>query len=226
MCRVLGVHFSGFYAWLKAGLKPQARRRRNLAGLIKQSWIESGGVYGSRKVHHDLLGLGENCAENTVARLMRAEGLRAQVGYKRRPGKHGGKPSVVATNQLDQAFDVAEPDQIWVTDITYIRTYEGWLYLAVVIDLYARKVVGPPGLAPLKSILDRFVRVTPEHYTRGDALSHAHIARSKCLADGRLAAQAEEQGRGPFRSGIAIYQSGMAGLPEGSQSGRQHEPPW
>ncbi|MEO0956741.1 MAG: IS3 family transposase [Pseudomonadota bacterium] len=122
MCRVLGVHFSGFYAWLKAGLKPQARRRRHLTGLIKQSWIESGGVYGSRKVHHDLLGLG--------------------VGYKRRPGKHGGKPSVVATNQLDQAFDVSEPDQIWVTDITYIRTYEGWLYLAVVIDLFARKVVG------------------------------------------------------------------------------------
>jgi len=142
MCRVLGVHFSGFYAWLKAELKPQAKRRRHLTGLIKPSWLESGGVYGYRKVHHDLLSLGERCAENTVARLMRAEGLRAQVGYKRRPGKHGGKPSVVATNQLDQAFDVFEPDQIWVTDITYIRTYEGWLYLAVVIDLYARKVVG------------------------------------------------------------------------------------
>jgi len=99
-------------------------------------------VYGSRKVHHDLLGLGEDCAENTVARLMQGEGLRAQVGYKRRPGKYGSKPSIVAANQLDQDFDVAAPDQIWVTDITYIRTHEGWLYLAVVIDLYARKVVG------------------------------------------------------------------------------------
>ena len=142
MCRVLGVHFSGFYAWLKAGLKPQARRRRHLTGLIKQSWLESGCVYGYRKVHHDLLSLGERCAENTVARLMRAEGLRAQVGYKRRPGKHGSTPSIFAANQLRQDFDVAEPDQIWVTDITYIRTHEGWLYLAVVIDLYARKVVG------------------------------------------------------------------------------------
>ena len=90
MCRVLGVHFSGFYAWRKASLGPQAKRRRHLTGLIKQSWLESGCVYGYRKVHHDLLSLGESCAENTVARLMQAEGLRAQVGYKRRPGKHGG----------------------------------------------------------------------------------------------------------------------------------------
>jgi putative transposase len=66
-------------------------------------------VYGSRKVHHDLLGLGEDCAEDTVARLMQAEGFRAQVGYKRRPGKHGSKPSIVAANQLDQDFDVAPP---------------------------------------------------------------------------------------------------------------------
>jgi putative transposase len=117
-------------------------RRRLLTGLIKQSCLESGGVYGYRKVHHDLLSLGERCAENTVARLMRADGLRAQVGYKRRPGKHGIKPSVVAANQLKQDFDVEEPDQIWITDITYIRTHEGWLYLAVVIDLYARKVIG------------------------------------------------------------------------------------
>lgn len=142
MCRVLRVHFSGFYAWLKGVLGPQARRRHHLTGLIKQSWLESGCVYGSRKIHHDLLNLGESCAENTVAKLMNAEGLRAQVGYKRRPGKHGSKPSIIAANQLDQSFDVAFPNQVWVTDITYIRTHEGWLYLAVVIDLYARKVVG------------------------------------------------------------------------------------
>ena len=85
MCRVFGVHFSGFYAWLMASLGPQARRRRHLTELIKQSWLESGCVYGSRTVHHDLLGLGEDCAEKTVARLMQTEGLRAQVGYKRRP---------------------------------------------------------------------------------------------------------------------------------------------
>ena len=142
MCRVLGVHVSGFYAWLKNGLSGQAKRRRRLTGLIKQSWLESGCVYGYRKIHHDLLSLGEPCAANTVAKLMRNEGLRAQVGYKRRPGKYGTKPAVVAANRLQQDFNVSAPDTVWVTDITYIRTHEGWLYLAAVIDLYSRKVVG------------------------------------------------------------------------------------
>ena len=144
MCRVLKVHASGFYAWLKTSLSRQAKRRRRLTGLIKQSWLESGCVYGYRKIHHDLLSLGEpRAAANTVAKLMRNEGLRAQVGYKRRPGKYGIKPSVVAANQLQQDFNVEAPDTVWVTDITYTRTHEGWLYLAVVIDLYSRKVVGP-----------------------------------------------------------------------------------
>ena len=142
MCRVLKVHVSGFYAWLKNGLSGQAKRRRRLTGLIKQSWLESGCVYGYRKIHHDLLSLGEPCAANTVAKLMRDEGLRAQVGYKRRPGKYGTKPAIVAANQLQQDFNVDAPDTVWVTDITYIRTHEGWLYLAAVIDLYSRKVVG------------------------------------------------------------------------------------
>lgn len=74
-------------------------------------------------------------------RLMKREGLRAQVGYRRRAG-HYGKPAVVAENQLEQNFDVEAPNQIWVTDITYIRTHEGWLYLAVVLDLFSRQVIG------------------------------------------------------------------------------------
>ena len=98
-------------------------------------------MYGYRKIHHDLLSLGELYAANTVAKLMRDEGLRAQVGYKRRPGKYGTKPAVVTANQLQQDFNVNAPDRVWVTDITYIRTHEGWLYLAAVIDLYSRKVV-------------------------------------------------------------------------------------
>ena len=120
----------------------QAKRRRRLTGLIKQSWLESGCVDGYRKVHHDLLSLGEPCAANTVAKLMHSEGLRAQIGYKRRPGKYGAKPAVIAANRLQQDFNVDAPDTVWVTDITYIRTHEGWLYLAAVIDLYSRKVVG------------------------------------------------------------------------------------
>jgi putative transposase len=69
-------------------------------------------------------------------------GIAAQIGYKRRPGRYGGKPAVVADNMLDRQFEVSAPDTVWVTDITYIRTHEGWLYLSVVIDLFSRRVVG------------------------------------------------------------------------------------
>ena len=142
MCCVLRVHRSGFYAWLKSGLSKMAQRQRRLTSLIKQLWLESGCVYGYRKVHHDLLDMGEECAPNTVAMLMQKCGMRAQVDYKRRPGKYGIKPSIVAPNQLKQNFDIAYPNTVWVTDITYIKTHEGWLFLSVVIDLYSRRVVG------------------------------------------------------------------------------------
>ena len=113
--------------------------------MIKHSWLESGGVYGYRKIHDDLGEDGEDgedCGRHRVARLMRLEGLRSQTGYRRRPGKHGGKPAVVSPNLLKRQFDVVKPNKVWVTDITYIRTYEGWLYLAVVLDLFSRQVVG------------------------------------------------------------------------------------
>lgn len=142
MCRVLRVHHSGYYAWLKDPLSKRAKEDRRLTGLIKQAWLESGSVYGYRKIHDDLRSLGETCCPNTVARLAKEAGIKAQIGYKRRPGIYGGKPAVVAANQLQQDFTVALPDQVWVTDITYIKTHEGFLYLAVVIDLFSRRVVG------------------------------------------------------------------------------------
>ena len=142
MCRVLKVHRSGFYAWIKTPLSKRGKDDNRLTGLIKQSWLESGCVYGYRKIHDDLRSLGESCCPNRVARLARLSGIKAQIGYKRKPGSYGGKPATVATNQLGQSFDTLAPDQVWVTDITYIKTYEGWLYLAVVIDLYSRRVIG------------------------------------------------------------------------------------
>ncbi len=142
MCRVLNVHPSGFYAWLRAPVSAGTKRRRHLTSLIKRSWLASGGVYGYRKIHHDLVSAGEPCAANTVARLMNLAGLKAQIGYRRRSGKNGSKPSIMVANQLNQNFDVTAKDIAWVTDITYIRTHEGWLYLSVVIDLYSRRVIG------------------------------------------------------------------------------------
>ena len=142
MCRVLGVHPSGYYAWRREPLSARARDDRRVLGLIKQSWLESGSVYGYRKVTRDLRDLGERCGKHRVARLMRGEGLRAQVGYRRRPSMRGGKPTVVADNHLARQFDPDAANRAWVTDITYIRTHEGWLYLAAVMDLFSRKIVG------------------------------------------------------------------------------------
>jgi len=81
-------------------------------------------------------------AENRVARLRSLAGIAAQVGHRRRPGCYGGKPAMDAENRLEQRFHASLPDQTWVTDITYIKTQEGWLYLCVVINLFSRRVVG------------------------------------------------------------------------------------
>ncbi|OEZ65078.1 IS2 transposase TnpB [Janthinobacterium sp. HH103] len=142
LCKVLEVHPSGFYAWR---LNPESRRAKEDKRLlvpIKESWLESGSVYGYRKVSDDLRELGEQCGINRVHRLMRSAGIRSQTGYAKRKYKRGGAPSLVAPNHLQRQFNVEEPNRVWVTDITYIRTYEGWLYLAVVLDLFSRQVVG------------------------------------------------------------------------------------
>jgi len=142
MCRGLRVHPSGFYAWLKSPFSKRDIEDKRQTDLLKEAWEDSGKVYGYRKLHDDLCDQGETCCPNRVARLARLAGIKAQIGYKRRPGKYGGKPSVVVNNTLDRQFNVDAPDRFWVTDITYIKTYEGFSYLAVVIDLYSRKVVG------------------------------------------------------------------------------------
>ncbi|WP_439253961.1 IS3 family transposase [Pseudomonas monteilii] len=142
LCQTLKVHPSGYYVWLAEPQSARAKEDHRLLGLMKHAWLESGGVYGYRKIHDDLRELGETCGRNRVGRLMQAEGLRSQTGYRRRPAFYGGKPTVASPNHLARQFKVSEPNKVWVTDITYIRTYEGWLYLAVVLDLFSRQVIG------------------------------------------------------------------------------------
>jgi putative transposase len=120
MCRMMSVHPSGYYAWRSAPVSPRQKEDQRFTGLIKQFWLESGGVYGYRKITDDLRDVGETCGKHRVHRLMRLEGLRSQTGYRRRPGQRHGRPSVVAPNHVQQQFDVAEPNRVWVTDITYI----------------------------------------------------------------------------------------------------------
>jgi putative transposase len=141
MCRVLGVHRSGCYAWLRGGASARERDDQRLLGLIKHHWLSSGGVYGHRKITLDLRESGEACSRHRVRRLMKLEGLRADVGYGSRP-RHRGGPVGVVDNVLDRDFAPDSPNCVWVTDITYIRTYEGWLFLAAVMDLYSRQIVG------------------------------------------------------------------------------------
>ena len=140
--RFADLRFSGFYAWLKEPLSHRALEDARQTEPIRQAWSESGNVYRYRKLTDDLRDQGETCSENRVARLASLAGILAPVGYKRRPGRYGGKPAVVASNTLDRQFEVDNPDKVWVIDITYIRTHEGWPYLAVVIDLFSRRVVG------------------------------------------------------------------------------------
>lgn len=114
---------------------------QRLLMLIRDFYALSGGVYGYRRVHGDLNEIGETCGKNRVARLMQLNRLKAVRGYKA-PSRISGRPSVVAPNRIQRQFTVMRANQVWVTDITYIRTLQGWLYLAGVIDLFARNVVG------------------------------------------------------------------------------------
>ncbi len=126
MCRCLRIHPSGLYAWLNNPLSNRAREDARQTELIWKAWQDSGKVYGYRKLHDDLLDQGETCCFNRVARLAQLAGIRAQIGYKRRPGTYGGRPSVIVDNTLDRQFNVEAPDRVWVTDITYSAPRPGW----------------------------------------------------------------------------------------------------
>ena len=142
MCKVLIVDPSGYYTWLHAPASQRAKDNEYLLGFIKQLWLESGCVYGYRKIHTDLLALGEQCGKHRVLRLMQSAQIQSERGYKRKATYPGGDPATVAPNLLNRQFEVAAPNQVWVTDITYIRTSEGWLFLAVVMDLFSRHIIG------------------------------------------------------------------------------------
>jgi putative transposase len=141
LCRVLEVAPSGYYAWLKQPLSSRAQEDARLLRLIRASFVASQGIYGAPRVFLDLREAGETCSKHRVARLMRENRLRALHGYRTRRWSVG-KPAVLIPNLLQRRFTVSQPNRAWVTDITYVRTWQGWLYLAVVMDLFSRKIVG------------------------------------------------------------------------------------
>jgi len=127
LCRVLDVHPGGFYVWLQGPHSQRHQVDQMLAGQIKHFCLESGCVYGYRRIHLDLRDAGLNCGVNRVWRLMKRTGIKAQVGY-RKPRARKGEASIVAPNRLQRQFNPDAQNERWVTDITYIGTHEGWRY--------------------------------------------------------------------------------------------------
>jgi putative transposase len=143
MCRVLGVSASGYYTWRS---RPESRRsieNRELLDDIRRVHAESHGAYGAPRVHVVLRALGRRVGRHRVARLMRRAGLRGLAALPRRvrttDSRHGYP---IAPNRLLRNFAASAPNQVWLADLTYIATGEGWLYLAALIDMHTRKVVG------------------------------------------------------------------------------------
>ena len=143
MCRVLGVQRSGYYAWRKR--PPSAREQANaeLLAKIREAFEKNRGLYGSRRIQHYLQRRGASYSRQRVARLMKIAHLTPHRSAKWHPQTTRQRPGArTAPNVLNQAFHADAPNEKWVSDITYIATREGWLYLASILDLYSRRIVG------------------------------------------------------------------------------------
>ena len=141
MCKVLKVSRSGYYAWRTRPVSAREMANQKLYVLIKAVYDAYEGLYGSPRIYHELKDR-VPCSENRIARLMRARDLRAKRGKRFHTTTKRNRKHPVAPNVLKRDFKAERPNQKWLTDITFIRTQEGWLYLAVVLDLYARRIVG------------------------------------------------------------------------------------
>jgi putative transposase len=143
LCEALGVSRSGFHAWLTRSPSRRAREDEALSAKARASFLDSDRTYGARRVWHDLLADGASCGLHRVERLMRAQALRARPRRRGLPADNGErKAGAIAPNLLDRQFEAEGPNKKWVADFTYIWTAEGWLYVAAVIDLFSRRVVG------------------------------------------------------------------------------------
>ncbi len=142
MCRALAVSPAGYYAWRDRPESRRARQNRTLLSTIQVIHRESRETYGSPRIWDALVKQGHRIGEHRVARLMRQDGIRAKTVKKWRATTQSQHRFPVAANTLDRAFTVAAPNRVWAGDITYVWTAEGWLYLAVILDLYSRLVIG------------------------------------------------------------------------------------
>jgi len=142
LCQALEVSPAGYYAWRQRPRSARRQRRDALLVEVRAIHAEFRARYGSPRVHAELAARGQGCCVNTVARLMREDGIRAKTARKFRCTTDSDHDLPVADNLLGRQFDPEAPNEAWVADITYIPTRQGWLYLAAVEDLYSRRVVG------------------------------------------------------------------------------------
>lgn len=142
MCSALGVSRAGYYAWRDRPASSRERANDQLLQQIRAAHQRSRGTYGSPRIAHELRAQGHRVGENRVAELMRTAQIRAKSARKWRATTNSAHRLPVADNTLDRQFTVAHPNRVWAGDLTYVWTAQGWLYLAVVIDLYSRSVIG------------------------------------------------------------------------------------
>jgi putative transposase len=142
MSRVLGVSRSGYYLWLRNPESPREEEDKAISQEIQVIYRDSHGTYGSPRVYREMKRRGRNIGRKRIARLMRKGGLRAKTRRKFKVTTDSKHNFPVAPNLLNRNFTPAEPNRAWASDITYIRTAEGWLYLAVVMDLFSRAIIG------------------------------------------------------------------------------------
>ena len=143
MCKVFNVSRSGYYNWLERKPSKRSVENQHIKGLIKAAYADSKGRYGSPKITKELNAQGLKISRQRVARLMRSDGIRSIIKKKYRVSTTDSNHNLpVAKNLLNREFKVKRPGKVWVSDITYIRTNQGWLYLTIIMDLYDRKIIG------------------------------------------------------------------------------------
>lgn len=143
MCGTLGVSRSGFYAWLSRPRSQRSLEDEAIGRRVRQSFVDSDRTYGARRVWRDVLEAGHPCGLHRIERLMREQALRARPRRRGKPIDRGDRSqAAIAPNLLDREFMAPAPNRKWVADFTYLWTAEGWLYVAVVLDLYSRRAIG------------------------------------------------------------------------------------
>ena len=142
MCRTLEVSRSGYYRWRSAPKSDHARANETLSEKIEETYDKFHGIYGSPRITRELQEAGVDCSENRVARLMKQKGIAAKTRRKFKVTIDSQHDLPVAPNLANQNFAAPAPNQLWLSDITYIWTREGWLYLAAILDVFSRQIVG------------------------------------------------------------------------------------